>query len=82
MATLNAEVGPKRLELMHQVIPAASNVALLINPTNPAISEPLSRDAQAAVRTLGMRFTFSVRVMTGRSRRLLRLCTDCKLAAL
>ena len=55
MATLNAEVGPKRLELMHQVIPAASNVALLINPTNPAISEPLSRDAQAAARTLGMR---------------------------
>ena len=55
VATLNAEVGPKRLELMHQVIPAASNVALLINPTNPAISEPLSRDAQAAARTLGMR---------------------------
>jgi putative ABC transport system substrate-binding protein len=55
VATLNAEVGPKRLELMHQVIPAAGNVALLINPTNPAISEPLSRDAQAAARTLGMR---------------------------
>ena len=55
VATLNAELGPKRLELMHQVIPAASNVALLINPTNPAISEPLSRDAQAAARTLGMR---------------------------
>ena len=55
VATLNAEVGPKRLELLHQVIPAASNVALLVNPTNPVISEPLSRDAQAAAGTLGIR---------------------------
>jgi len=55
VATLNAEVGPKRLELLHQVIPAASIVALLINPTNPVISEPLSRDAQAAAGTLGIR---------------------------
>ena len=55
VATLNAEVGPKRLDLLRQVNPAASNVALLINPTNPAISEPLSRDVQAAARTLGVR---------------------------
>jgi putative ABC transport system substrate-binding protein len=55
VATLNAEVGPKRLELLHQVIPAASIVALLINPTNPVISEPLSKDAQAAAHTLGIR---------------------------
>jgi putative ABC transport system substrate-binding protein len=55
VATLNAEVGPKRLELLHQIVPAAGIVALLINPTNPAISEPLSRDAQVAARTLGIR---------------------------
>ena len=55
VATLNAEVGPKRLELLHQIVPAAGIVALLINPTNPAISEPLSRDAQVAARTLGLR---------------------------
>ena len=55
VATLNMEVGPKRLELLHQVIPAASIFALLTNPTNPVISEPLSRDAQAAARTLGIR---------------------------
>jgi putative ABC transport system substrate-binding protein len=54
VATLNTEVGQKRLELLHQIIPAASIVALLINPTNPVISEPLARDAQAAARTLGM----------------------------
>lgn len=55
VATLNAEVGPKRLELLHQIIPAASVFALLANPTNPVISEPLSRDAQASARTLGIR---------------------------
>jgi len=54
VATLNTEVGQKRLELLHQVIPAASIVALFINPTNPVISEPLTRDAQAAARALGM----------------------------
>jgi putative tryptophan/tyrosine transport system substrate-binding protein len=45
-------VGP-RLELLHQVIPTASNFALLVNPTNPA-AEPLVRDAQAAARSLGL----------------------------
>src|SRR5262249_57732371 len=54
-AALNAEVGPKRLETLHQVVPAATIVALLVNQTNPVISEPLSRDAQAAARTLGIR---------------------------
>jgi putative tryptophan/tyrosine transport system substrate-binding protein len=54
VATLNMEVGPKRLELLHEVIPSTRIVALLANPTNPAITEPLSRDAQAAARALGV----------------------------
>jgi putative ABC transport system substrate-binding protein len=45
--------GPKRLELLHQVIPTASTVALLVNPTNPA-AETQVRDAQAAARSLGL----------------------------
>jgi putative ABC transport system substrate-binding protein len=52
VAISKIEVGPKRLELLHQVIPTASTVALLVNPTNPA-AEPLVRDAQAAARSLG-----------------------------
>jgi len=53
VAISKMEVGPKRLELLHQVIPTASAVALLVNPTNPA-AEPLVRDAQPAARSLGL----------------------------
>jgi len=49
----NMQAGPKRLELLHQVIPTASTFALLVNPTNPA-AEAQVRDAQAAARSLGL----------------------------
>jgi putative tryptophan/tyrosine transport system substrate-binding protein len=49
--TLSAELGPKRLELLHEVIPAASNVAFLVNPTAP-IAENLTRDMQEGARAL------------------------------
>src|SRR5476649_65264 len=52
ITNLNVEVGPKRLELMRELIPAATNIAVLVNPTSP-IAEPFSRSMQAAARTLG-----------------------------
>jgi putative tryptophan/tyrosine transport system substrate-binding protein len=54
VAIVKMEVGPKRLELLHQVVPTASAVALLVNPTNPAAAEPLVSDAQATARSLGL----------------------------
>ena len=54
IASLNVEVGPKRLELLHQVVPSATSMALLVNPTNPSIAEPFSRALQAAARVLGL----------------------------
>jgi ABC-type uncharacterized transport system substrate-binding protein len=48
---LNVEVGPKRLELAHELIPAARVIALLVNPTNP-LAQPILKDSQAAARTL------------------------------
>jgi ABC-type uncharacterized transport system substrate-binding protein len=55
VTTQNAEVGPKRLELLHELVPTATSFALLVNPTNPTMAEPVSRDAQAAARTLGIK---------------------------
>jgi putative tryptophan/tyrosine transport system substrate-binding protein len=51
--TLSAELGPKRLELLHEVIPTASKVAFLVNPTAP-VAESLTRNMQQGARTLGV----------------------------
>jgi putative ABC transport system substrate-binding protein len=53
VVSLNEEVGSKRLELLHELVPTAAIIALLVNPANP-ISATLSRDAQAAARHLGL----------------------------
>jgi putative ABC transport system substrate-binding protein len=50
---LNVEVAPKRLELMHELVPAATIMAVLVNPTYPS-AEIQSRGMQAAARTLGV----------------------------
>jgi putative tryptophan/tyrosine transport system substrate-binding protein len=52
--TLTLEVGPKRLELLHELIPTATTLAVLVNPASPAISEVTTRDLQAAARALGL----------------------------
>jgi putative ABC transport system substrate-binding protein len=52
--SLSGEVGPKRLELLHEVVPAATLIGLLLNPTNP-VTEAFLRDQQAATRILGLR---------------------------
>jgi putative ABC transport system substrate-binding protein len=50
---LNVEVGPKRVELAHELIPAATVIAMLVNPTNP-LAEAIAKDSQAAARILGL----------------------------
>jgi putative ABC transport system substrate-binding protein len=53
VSILNTELGPKRLEFLYQLVPTATSMALLVNPTNPNAGA-LSRDLQAAARTLGL----------------------------
>jgi putative ABC transport system substrate-binding protein len=55
ITNLGVEVGPKQLELLHELVPKAASVALLINPTNEALTEKLVRDAQGAADKLGLR---------------------------
>jgi len=54
VTSLNVEIGPKRLELMHELMPAATTFALLINPSSPSIAEPYSRVLQEAARATGL----------------------------
>ena len=53
MTQLNVEVAPKRLELAHELVPTATVIAVLVNPTHPS-TEPQLRDLQAAARILGV----------------------------
>jgi ABC-type uncharacterized transport system substrate-binding protein len=50
---LDVELGMKRLALLHELVPAATIMALLVNPSNPG-AETLSKDHQTAARALGL----------------------------
>jgi len=48
------EIAPKRLELLHELLPTAKVVALLVNPADPVLAEPQTREAQSVANTLGL----------------------------
>ena len=48
------ELAQKRLELLHQLVPAATAIGFLVNPANPS-SQSETSDVQAAARLLGLR---------------------------
>jgi len=54
VTTLNIEIGAKRLEVLHELVPTATIIAGLVNPTNSLNAETETRDLQAAARTLGL----------------------------
>jgi putative ABC transport system substrate-binding protein len=54
VTSLNAEVQPKRLEMLHELVPAATVVGLLVNPTNPNLAELTTQSLYAAARSLGL----------------------------
>jgi ABC-type uncharacterized transport system substrate-binding protein len=56
VSILGAEMGPKRLELAHQLIPKATALAVLINPKySPGLAE--ARDMDVAAHSLGLQLT-------------------------
>jgi putative ABC transport system substrate-binding protein len=54
ITNLNVQVGPKRLELLRELLPTATIIALLLNPTNPSAAEPFLRALQPAARAIGL----------------------------
>jgi putative tryptophan/tyrosine transport system substrate-binding protein len=55
VTNLNVEVGQKRVELLREMLPSATLIAVLVNPTNPTIGEPFVRDLEVAARMLGLK---------------------------
>jgi hypothetical protein len=64
------ELGPKKLEVLHELAPKATVIGLLVNPANPN-NEIRSKDMEAAARTLGLKVDV-LRASTGRE------IQDCK----
>jgi putative tryptophan/tyrosine transport system substrate-binding protein len=54
VTNLNAEMGPKRIELLHELLPAVTVVAVLVDPTNPTLTAAFLRDLQPAADTFGL----------------------------
>src|SRR4029079_15406250 len=52
---ITMEVGPKRVELLHQLLPKATVVAIAVNPDNAAVAAVQIQDAQDAARALGLK---------------------------
>jgi ABC-type uncharacterized transport system substrate-binding protein len=50
----NVEMTPKRLQILHELLPTARVMALLVNPANEATTETTTREVLAAARTLGI----------------------------
>jgi putative tryptophan/tyrosine transport system substrate-binding protein len=51
---LNALVTPKRVELLHELVPAMKVMALLVNPANPVLAETETKEALSAAKSLGI----------------------------
>jgi ABC transporter substrate binding protein len=58
VSSLNVEVGPKRLELLHEVVPTAVTVAIVVNPTSPTATSQL-KNLKAAADGLGLQLSCS-----------------------
>src|SRR5262249_57691879 len=52
VTSLNVEVTAKQLELLHELVPRAAIVGLLVNPAGP-LAEPATRTVEAAARMRG-----------------------------
>jgi putative tryptophan/tyrosine transport system substrate-binding protein len=55
LTQLNIEIEAKQVQLIHDLVPSATSIALLINPTSAAYSAAATESAKDAARVLGVR---------------------------
>ena len=58
------EVAAKRLQLLHDLVPKAVRIALLLNPANARVAEATSRDVQEAAPTMGLQVQLTLNANT------------------
>ena len=58
ISSLNVEVGPKRLELLHELLPSVKKFAVLVNPNNQLNTVTTRKDLDGPSRTLGLELHF------------------------
>ena len=58
------EVAAKRLRLLHDLVPKAVRIALLLNPANAAVAETTLRDVQEAAPTIGLQIQMTLNAST------------------
>jgi putative ABC transport system substrate-binding protein len=54
VSILDVELGPKRLELLHELVPGATDIAALVNSSDPKRAEIISNALLSAARPLGL----------------------------
>ena len=65
ISNINVELMPKRLELLHELLPEALRFGVLVNPDNPLLAEPVL----AELRTAAASIDRQIEVFTARSNR-------------
>jgi putative tryptophan/tyrosine transport system substrate-binding protein len=53
--TLSGDIATKRLALLHELVPAITSIAILVNPANPSYVQAETKDFQSAAIVLGVR---------------------------
>jgi len=51
---LDSELAAKRLELLHELLPAATRIAVIVNPAEAIRTETTLHDLEPAARTMGL----------------------------
>jgi ABC-type uncharacterized transport system substrate-binding protein len=55
ISVIDIEMIAKRVQLLHQLVPTATSIALLVNPRNPITAQAETREVQIAANALGLR---------------------------